>query len=130
MAKNKQHSPEFRVQVVERMLAGENVMALSKQYGLARSMMYRWRDAYRNTGPAGLARRAGRGKPQPAETPAGAIPTSDNEQKLRQRIAELERVIGQQAVDLDFFKGVFKRLKESPKAPRRGDEASTRRSGE
>lgn len=44
---NRLHTPEFRLDIVERMLAGENVMALAGQYGLARSMIYRWRDAYR-----------------------------------------------------------------------------------
>lgn len=118
----RQHSPEFRVEIVERMLAGENVKALSKQHGLARSMMYRWRDAYRRQGAAGMAA---------AEKPPGnQAQASDSEARLRERIAELERTIGQQAVEIDFFKGVFKRLKESPKAQRRGGEASTRRSGE
>jgi len=121
MAKQRQHSPEFRVEIVERMLAGENVMALAKQHGLARSMMYRWRDAYRRRGAGGVGKE--RNPPRP--------PTEGGrEAKLRQRIAELERTIGRQAVEIDFFKGVFKRLKESPTAPRRGDEASTRRSGE
>jgi transposase len=134
MAEHRKHRPEFRVEIVERMLAGENVAALSKQYGLARSMMYRWRDTYRSQGAGGLARAAGMRAPAEASAareapqPSGAAPT-EAEQKLRQRIAELERTIGRQAVEIDFFKGVFKRLKESPKAQRRGDEASTRRSG-
>jgi len=118
MAKQRQHSPEFRVQIVERMLAGENVMALAKQHGLARSMMYRWRDAYRRQGAGGI------------DKPPGPPAEGDRERKLRERIGELERTIGRQAVEIDFFKGVFKRLRESPKAQRRGGEASTRRSGE
>lgn len=118
----RQHSPEFRVEIVERMLAGENVKALSQQHGLARSVMYRWRDAYRRQGAAGLA--------EVEKPPGKRAPADDSEQRLRERIAELERTIGRQAVDIDFFKGVFKRLKESPKAQGRGGEASTRRSGE
>jgi transposase len=134
MAEQRKHKPEFRVEIVERMLAGEDVSALSKQRGLARSMMYRWRDTYRSQGAGGLARAAG-GSAPPKAPAAGEAPRRDRaepveaEQKLRQRIAELERIIGRQAVEIDFFKGVFKRLKESPKAQRRGDEASTRRSG-
>ena len=45
-------------------------------------------------------------------------------------IADLERKVGRQAVEIDFFKGVFKRLEELPKTKRHGGEASTRRSGE
>ena len=126
MAHNRQHSPEFRLEIVERMLAGGNVTALSKQHGLARSMMYRWRDAYRGRGAGGLARAPGK----TASPPRHAAEPVEGEQQLRQQIAELERTIGRQAVEIDFFKGVFKRLKESPKAQRRGGEASTRRSGE
>lgn len=119
MPQKRRHSPEFRVNIVQRMLAGENVMALSKQHGLARSMMYRWRDAYRWRGEPGL------GKP-----PRSRAAPGEDGKKLRERIAALEQTIGRQAVEIDFFKGVFKRLKESPKAQRRGDKASTRRSGE
>ncbi len=122
MANKRQHSPEFRVEIVERMLAGENVMALSQKHRLARSMMYRWRDAYRRRGGGGMAK--------PEKSSRQQAEGDNREQKLRERIAELERTIGRQAVDIDFFKGVFKRLKESPKAQRPGGEAFTRRSGE
>lgn len=56
----RRHSHEFRVEIAQRMLNGECVKALSEQYGLPRSMMYRWRDAYRKGGPEGLQRRIGR----------------------------------------------------------------------
>lgn len=120
------HTAEFRLQIVERMLAGENVTALSKQHRLPRSMMYRWRDAYRGEGTAGLARangqqaKAGARKVKPA--------TTTPEDKLRAQVAELERKVGQQAIAIDFFKEVFKRLDELPKAPRPGGNASTQRS--
>ncbi|MDZ7637653.1 MAG: helix-turn-helix domain-containing protein [Bryobacterales bacterium] len=54
------HSPEFRVEIAEKMLAGGNVSALAEEFDLPRSMMYRWRDPYRADGPAGLKRRRGR----------------------------------------------------------------------
>lgn len=123
--KVRSHAAEFRVEIAQRMEAGENVMALSRQYKLARSMMYRWRDAYRRHGPGGLVRSPG--KPAGRVVPAAA-PGSD--ERLRQRIAELERKVGQQSLEIDFFKGVFRRLGDLPKAPRRGSEASTKRSSE
>jgi transposase len=128
---NRLHTPEFRLEIVERMLAGENVAALASQYSLARSMMYRWRDAYRLEGAAGLARPQGRrpGRlPKQIVSRAPGVRASGVEQKLRQQVADLERKVGQQAVEIDFFKGVFKRLEELPKAKRRGGEASTPRS--
>lgn len=124
---NRAHTPEFKLQIVERMLAGENVVSLASRYKLPRSMMYRWRDAYRLEGTAGLARRPGAAGKAPVRR-AGGSETSPLEAKLRQRIAELERKVGQQAVEIDFFKGVFKRLDELPKVRRRGGDASTPRS--
>lgn len=122
------HSPEFRIEIAQRMLAGENVVALSRRYKLARSMMYRWRETYHQAGPAGLARSPGKPRTQSSGRPTRA--EGSEEQRLRQRIAELERKVGRQAVEIDFFKGVFRRLEELPKAPRRGGAASTPKSDE
>ena len=134
------HSPEFRVESAEKMLAGGNVSALAEEFDLPRSMMYRWRDTYRSDGPAGLERPRGRppgiGKPPKPQSPGStrgsvskAPGSSDGAaEALRARIAELERKVGQQAVEIDFFKRVFRRLEELPKAPKRGGDASTRKS--
>lgn len=123
----RRHSAAFRVEIAERMLAGENIVELSRKYELARSMMYRWRDAFRSRGAAGLAGVLGRPGGAPATPPP---PHRGNEDKLRQQIAELQRQVGQQAGQIDFFKGVFRRLEELPKTPGRGGTASTRKSGE
>lgn len=124
----RRHSHEFKVEVAQRMLHGECVSALSDRYGLPRSMMYRWRDAFRRGGPDALQRPIGRPPGSPSK-PTTVTKTS-TEETLRRRVAELERTIGRQSVEIDFFKGVFKRLEAQPKAPRRGGAASTRRSGE
>lgn len=127
----RRHTAEFKAAIVERMLAGENVQALAKQHKLARSVMYRWRDAYRLEGLSGLARGKGRqagGSARPPAKRGAPGRVSAEEERLRQRVAELERKVGQQAVEIDFFKGVFKRLEELPKAKRRGGDASTPRS--
>jgi hypothetical protein len=79
---------------------------------------------------AGLNRSIGRppGIPNPVTTPKPGVSA---EEALRKQIAELERKIGQQAVQLDFFRGAFKRVKESSqKNGNVGATASTRRSGQ
>ncbi len=124
--KRRGDSREFRIEIVQRMLAGESVTTLSGRYQLARSTMYRWRDTYRKYGPEGLGRSTGRPR-GPAQGPAGGNST---EEYLRQRIGELERKIGQQSVEIDFFKRVFKRVEDLPKARRLGGGTSTRRSDE
>ena len=56
----RRHSPEFRIEIAQQMLAGASVTELSRRYRLPRSMMYRWRDAYRRVGGEGLSRPMGR----------------------------------------------------------------------
>jgi transposase len=124
---NRVFSPEFRVQVAQRILQGESVSKLHHELDIKRSMLYRWRDSYRREGAAGLGRRVGRppGVPNPAPKPGVS-----EEEALRQQIAALERKVGQQTLQLDFFKRAFKRVKESNQASRSaGETASTRRSG-
>jgi transposase len=124
---NRKFSPEFRVQVAQRILAGESVSKLHHELEIKRSVLYRWRDSYRQQGAAGLARTIGRppGAPNPRPKPGLSA-----EEGLRQQIAALERKVGQQAIQLDFFKRAFKRVKESNQASgSAGETASTRRSG-
>jgi transposase len=121
-------SPEFRVGVARRIEQGESVSKLHQELDIKRSVLYRWRDAYRKEGPAGLAR--GMGRPPGVPNPTVPKPGVTAEAALRQQIAALERKVGQQAVQLDFFKRAFKRVKESSQpSASTGATASTRRSG-
>jgi len=108
------------------MLEGESVTALHHELQIKRSVLYRWRDAYRKEGVAGLQRAQGR----PPGLPNPPRPTGEPGAAAARRIAELERKIGQQALDLDFFRRAFKRVKESRRTPAApGATASTERSG-
>jgi len=98
-AKNRVFSREFKENVAQRILTGASVSALHHELQIKRSVLYRWRDAYRKGGAAGLERPTGR----PAGIPTAPRPTGGPEQAAAQRIAELERKIGQQSLDLDFF---------------------------
>ena len=51
---------EFRIAVARRIIKGESVSALSNELKIKRSVLYRWRDAYRDQGAAGLSRPIGR----------------------------------------------------------------------
>ena len=55
MAAARVFSVEFRVAVAERILNGESVSALSNELKIKRSVLYRWRDYYREQGEAGLS---------------------------------------------------------------------------
>jgi transposase-like protein len=124
-AKNRVFTRELKEGVAQRILNGESVSALHQEFQIKRSVLYRWRDAYRKDGAAGLQRSPGRppGVPNPPRVVASP------EEATARRVAELERKIGQQALDLDFLRRAFKRVKESRrKNARTGASASTERS--
>ncbi len=52
-------TPEFRVSVAIRLLNGESVSAVNNELKIKRSVLYRWRDAYRKEGADGLNRPQG-----------------------------------------------------------------------
>jgi transposase len=135
-------STEFKERIVLRLEAGERLAALADELGIRRKLLYQWRHAYRREGIAGLNRKRGpkpRGKGSPSPPgraspglpsgPAGAAAAARPGGELDQakaRIAELERVIGRQQVDLDFFR---KALRLTDAAPQSGiAPTSTRRS--
>jgi transposase len=108
-AKYRVFSPEFKKRVAQRILRGESVSLLCHELDIRRSVLYRWRDVYRKEGMAGFGRPIGR----PPGSTTAPEPTADLEAAAARRIAELERKIGQQALDLDFLQRAFKRLRES-----------------
>jgi transposase len=101
-------SREFKVGIVGRMLAGENVSALARELKFGRKDLYVWRDRFLAGGPEALR---GRGRPRQAAAPvsaaSGAIAPGAPGGELavaHRRIAELERKVGQQQLELDFFR--------------------------
>jgi hypothetical protein len=90
------------------MMKGEDVSALSRELKVLRKDLYYWRARYRAGGPEGLR---GKGRPPKSavalakKEPAGKI------EAARKRIAELERKIGQQQVELDFFRQALRQVK-------------------
>jgi transposase len=131
----RRHSREFKLAVVKRMLAGENVRAVSRELNIARSKMYEWRSKYLEGGAAGLR---GAGQPRklvevepPPETSGAAPPLPPHAElvKARARIVDLERKIGRQTLELDFFRKALRQVREK-RQPNDGPGAkpSTRRS--
>ena len=123
--KNRVFSPEFKERVVQRIRNGESVSSLQRELRIKRSVLYRWRDAYRKEGAAGLQRPRGR----PPGVPNPPRPADSPEEAAARRVAELERKVGQQSLDLDFLRRAFKRVKESRrKNTEAGGTASTEKS--
>jgi transposase-like protein len=100
-------STAFKESAVLRLGAGERLAEVARELGIARKLLYEWRAAYRKLGLAGLNRRRGP-KPRGARASADAAPATpaplSELARAQARIAELERKIGRQAIDLDFFR--------------------------
>jgi transposase len=107
--KSRSFSAETKLAVVKRMLSGEEVRALAKELKVRRTFLYRWKDRYRKLGPAGFQLRRGR---PPKRVPDLRAPTDDLD-SAKQRIAELERKIGQQQLELDFFQQALRQVRDA-----------------
>jgi hypothetical protein len=131
MARKHRYFPDdVKLAAVQRMAAGEAASTVARDIGADRLRLYEWYHKYREGGPEGL-RRVGR--PSKAEALSARSRSwkdaPDENAALRRHIAELERKIGQQQVDLDFFRRALRHVEETRRAQaERGTAASTRSS--
>ena len=107
-------SRKFKLAAVRRMLAGENVSLLAQELKVLRKDLYVWRDRFRSGGPEALR---GRGRPPRVAGAAGREaaaperpPPRDELAAAKRRIGELERKIGQQELELDFFQRALRQV--------------------
>jgi transposase-like protein len=96
---------EFKERAVLRLEAGEQATTLAAELGVRRKLLYAWAKAYREQGVAGLNRKRG---PKPgghrSRPVAERTTPADPLAQAQARVAELERLVGRQQVDLDFFR--------------------------
>jgi len=116
----------FKLEVVRRMVAGESGTSLSRELGIKRTILYRWRDAVRDGGAEAL--RDGPGRPNGVEKVAmalarGPAAKARDLSEARRQIAELERKVGEQQVALDFFRQALQRI-EASRQPSDGNGAT------
>jgi len=89
--RRRKFSPEFKVRVVLELISGEKgLMQASREYEIKDSVLSRWKQEF--------VERA----PQLFEQPGPADPQEE-------RVAELERMVGRLALQLDMAKKVFDR---------------------
>ena len=116
----------FKLAAIKRLEAGEAVLPLARKLGVSRKVLHDWRKAWKLHGPAGLNRKRGP-KPGPRKLRPLAEPSKGSIGELAQaraKIAELERKVGQQALDIDFF---HKALRALDAADRQGSIAPVSR---
>jgi transposase len=104
--KSKAFPTAFKLAAIKRLEAGEAVLPLARKLGVSRKVLHDWRKAWKLHGPAGLNRKRGP-KPGPRKLRPLAEPSAKGSGselvQARAKIAELERKVGQQALDIDFF---------------------------
>ena len=115
-------SRDFKLEALRQMEAGENVSVLARELGVSRKSIYKWRDRYRLGGSDALRGRGRRTKAErsadeealiPAKQPAKEARRASLEELARaqRRIAALERKIGQQQVEVDFFQQALRQVR-------------------
>src|SRR5262245_23047855 len=87
MAKHRTHSTEFKRQIAQEFVAGETLHGLAKRHDLSRNLIRIWVAKYEAVAFDDEARGA------------------DLLQEYEAKIAALERMVGRQALELEFFKG-------------------------
>jgi transposase-like protein len=109
-------SREFKLEAVRRILAGERIKTLSQELKVLRKDLYAWRDLFRAGGAEAL-RPLGRPRKDAAVVAARvrerARDVAAGDLGAPERVAELERKIGQQQIELDFFRQALRRVKEA-----------------
>jgi transposase len=104
--KRRVFSREFKLSAVKRMVAGERVAALSRELHVPHGHLYNWCIHFRSGGPEAL---------RPACRPRKGMGVLDLEASkdlatARKRVGELERKVGQQQVELDFFRQALRQV--------------------
>lgn len=127
---NRVHSREFKVSVVQRVLNGESIAEMAKELGIWRKLIYEWKDQYQQCGEAGFrltGRPSGKGAQAVPAAPSATVVEGEAAgggelAAARTRIQELERKVGQQELELDFFGEALRRIRAAKKD---GEQRST-----
>ena len=102
----------FRKTAVERLKGCDNVVALSKELGVHRRLLYKWRDQI-----------------EPIDD-GEALPENGKERELRLQVAQLKRLVADKTLEADFFKGALQKVETRRQSNKQaGETASTTASG-
>jgi transposase len=106
-SKGSQYPTAFKLKAIKRVERGEGVLPVARDLGVTRKALHDWMRAYKSFGPEGLNRKRG---PKPGRRRLKPVLDAMPGTASQQRIAELERVIGRQQMDLDFFRQALRAL--------------------
>jgi len=107
---------EFRQRALERMKTCKNVKVLAKELGVARQLLYIWKQQ-------------AEGPKKVSEPGASEDPRERRIRELEKQVGELKGVVGEKTLEADFFAGALRRIEESRrKKGKTGATASTPKS--
>lgn len=122
-AVNRDYPRAFKLEAVRRLLSGTSIGQLARELGVNRFNLRQWRAKYLAGGAEALRGRGARPKGAVASgAPPGGPPSRSWDPVAR--VAELERKIGQQQLELDFFERALRQVKGS-RQPSEGPGATT-----
>jgi|SRR5215469_1912035 len=84
---------EFKLEAVRRLETGASVAEVARAFEVDPNVLHRWRREFR-------------------EGPGNAFPGLGKRRWEESQVAQLERKIGQQALEIDFLKGCLQRIEE------------------
>src|SRR5262252_10610442 len=90
----RQFTQEFKLAAVRRLEQGVTIAELARGLEVNPNVLHRWRREFR-------------------QGPGNAFPGNGKQRWSEGRVAELERKIGQQALEIDFLKGCLQRIEEA-----------------
>lgn len=126
--KERQFPTAFKLKAIKRVERGDGVLPVARELGISRKILHDWIKAWKAHGPEGLNRKPG---PKPGPRKLKPPPSYDDKRsaltQARARIAELERLVGRQKIDIDFFRRALRAL-ERPAAQGRPAPASSKSS--
>jgi transposase-like protein len=94
MGSRRQFTPEFKLAAVRRLEQGVPIAEVARGLEVNPNVLHRWRREFR-------------------QGPGNAFPGNGKQRWSEGRIAELERKVGQQALEIDFLKGCLQRIEEA-----------------
>ena len=125
MKRRRDCSVEVKRTAVSRVVAGESVGEVAQALQVSERRLYEWWATYRE---GGLEALRGRGRPDKAAAVTARARSweggKDELSAAKRQIAELERKIGQQQVDLDFFRQALQLVQD--RQPASGGAGATR----
>jgi transposase len=118
------YSREFKLAAVRRLAGGEKVSVLARELGVQGQNLYHWLARFREGGAAALRPDGRPTRAELVEMQSGSavvpgparMPSKDPPGELdlaQARVAELERKVGRQELELDFFRQALRHVKEA-----------------